>query len=69
MAELVSTRRRWPSGKVHEMADLGVGTRCGREMPEPWDWTDDEIDCRNCLESIGAERSFRGKYAHLREDD
>jgi hypothetical protein len=45
----VSTRRRWPGGKVHEMATLGVKTLCGREMPEPWDWTDDEVDCRNCL--------------------
>lgn len=47
-AQHVSTRRKAPSGTVHEMADRGVGTACGRDLPEPWAWTDDSVTCQRC---------------------
>jgi len=47
--EKISTRRRAPSGVVHEMADRGTGTLCGRDLPEPWVWVDDPTTCRKCL--------------------
>ena len=44
----VSTRRKARGGKVHEMADRGVRTLCGRDLAEPWDWTDDPVSCSQC---------------------
>lgn len=46
---VISTRRRAPSGTVHEMAERGVLALCGRSLAEPWQWTDDPTTCRRCL--------------------
>jgi hypothetical protein len=43
-----STRRRDAAGVVHEMADLGVGTLCGRHLPAPWQRTEDAVSCAGC---------------------
>ena len=48
----ISTRRKTGTGMVHEMADRGVGTACGRMLAEPWVWTDDPVTCRRCLSAI-----------------
>lgn len=53
----ISTRRRSRTGKVHEMADRGVGTLCGRELPDPWVFTDEAVSCRDCLRRAEAQRS------------
>lgn len=51
----ISTRRKHPNtGTVHEMADFGTGTMCGRDLPEPWDWTEEPISCKRCLKAIAA---------------
>jgi len=49
----ISTRRAH-DGAVHEMADLGVGTMCGRDLPEPWTYTDAPVNCRQCLARLAA---------------
>ncbi len=43
----ISTRRV-EAGVVHEMADLGVGTMCGLDLAEPWEWTDEPVTCALC---------------------
>ena len=48
----VSTRRRTRS-VVHEMAKVGAWTLCGRALPEPWKWTDEQTTCKQCLSIIG----------------
>lgn len=45
----IPTRRKAPTGKVHEMAEFGVKTLCGIDLPEPWNWTDEQTDCKRCL--------------------
>jgi hypothetical protein len=44
----VSTKRIDPDGVIHEMADLGVGTMCGIQLPDPWVWTDKRVTCPAC---------------------
>lgn len=44
----ISTRRV-EDGVVHEMADLGTGTMCERDLREPWEWTYEAVNCEPCL--------------------
>jgi hypothetical protein len=50
--EIVSTRRITKRGTVHEMAEVGVKTLCERDLPEPWEWTDAIVSCRQCLAAL-----------------
>lgn len=55
MSRYISTRRVAGRGTVHEMADRGTKSRCGRELPEPWTWTDDPTNCKRCLSLLRKE--------------
>ena len=66
--DLVSTKRRSLSGKVHEMADFGVGTRCGLELPAPWRWTDDPMTCTRCKRLVKMDEEAQAVY-EARPDD
>jgi hypothetical protein len=48
MKVMVSTRRVGPGGAVHEMADLGTDTLCGRRLREPWTYTNRRVTCQRC---------------------
>lgn len=50
---MISTRRI-SRRTIHEMADLGTKTLCGRDLLEPWNWTDGNVNCKQCLAKLEA---------------
>ncbi len=65
----ISTRRIH-NGTVHEMADLGVGTMCERDLPEPWTYTDAPVNCDQCLARLtGQRRRLRAALRRIPGED
>lgn len=55
MSGYISTRRVTGSGTVHEMAERGTKSMCGRNLPEPWTYTNDPTNCKRCLRALWQE--------------